>query len=94
LNQQASFEDWDLWLSMVERGMSGAYVPEALFQYRLHGTGRNGPALRQRAAMESVLKKQHPALYNDPVNRAYLALFGTASRIRNAVKRAPGTGEI
>ena len=91
LNQKASFEDWDLWLSMAEQGMSGAYVPEPLFRYRLHGTGRNGRALKHRADMESALRRRHPKLYRDPVNRAYLAVFGTASKIRNAIIKAPGT---
>lgn len=29
-----SYEDWDLWLSLVERGFEGAVVPEVLFYYR------------------------------------------------------------
>ena len=30
----AGYEDWDLWLSLVERGFRGAIVPEVLFFYR------------------------------------------------------------
>ena len=30
----AGYEDWDLWLSIVERGHRGTIIPEVLFHYR------------------------------------------------------------
>jgi len=52
-------EDWDLWLTLVERGHRGAILPEALFNYRRragsmstvcwYGTGHL-PLLRYRVA--------------------------------------------
>ncbi len=93
LNQAASFEDWDLWLSILESGGQGVYVPEVLFSYRLHGKGRNGPALRRRPEMEARLRDRHRGLYTEMSNRLYLAVFQTASRLRNAVLKAPGTGQ-
>jgi glycosyltransferase involved in cell wall biosynthesis len=94
LNQKVSFEDWDLWLSMLEAGYKGVYVPESLFEYRLHGHGRNGPALQRRSEMEQRLRRRHAELYSQPVNRLYLGLFGTASRLRNRWRPAPGTESI
>ena len=32
------FNDWDLWLTMMERGHYGIYIPEVLFCMRAHGT--------------------------------------------------------
>ncbi len=91
VNQKASFEDWDLWLSLVEAGYSGVYVPEPLFKYRLHGKGRNVAALAQRSKLEKILHQRHPKLYKNLPNMAYLTLFRTASRLRNAIVKAPGT---
>src|SRR5262249_12644399 len=31
---EQGYEDWDLWLSLVERGHRGVILPEALFHYR------------------------------------------------------------
>lgn len=28
------YEDWDLWISLVERGFAGTIIPEVLFRYR------------------------------------------------------------
>lgn len=91
VNQKASFEDWDLWLSITEAGYAGVYVPEPLFRYRLHGKGRNVAALTQRRKLEHILEQRHPKLYQDPTNKLYLAVSRTASRLRNALIKAPGT---
>jgi glycosyltransferase involved in cell wall biosynthesis len=37
-------EDWDLWLSIVERGRAGAIVPEVLFDYRRRAGSRSAVA--------------------------------------------------
>jgi hypothetical protein len=39
-------EDWDLWLSIVERGRSGTIVPEILFDYRRRPGSRSAVADR------------------------------------------------
>jgi len=33
------FQDWDLWLTMLERGKAGIYIPEVLFKARSGRTG-------------------------------------------------------
>jgi ABC-type polysaccharide/polyol phosphate transport system ATPase subunit len=40
---QQGYEDWDLWISLVERGFKGTIIPEVLFRYR-----------RRRGSMSSV----------------------------------------
>jgi len=47
-------EDWDLWITMVERGFPGTIIPEFLFRYR-----------RRLDSMSRVMMQgdTHPALY-------------------------------
>jgi glycosyltransferase involved in cell wall biosynthesis len=47
-------EDWDLWITMVERGLRGVIIPEFLFRYR-----------RRTGSMSQVMMQgdTHPALY-------------------------------
>src|SRR6185503_4030031 len=47
-------EDWDLWMTMVERGYRGTIIPEFLFRYR-----------RRTGSMSQVMMQgdTHPALY-------------------------------
>jgi glycosyltransferase involved in cell wall biosynthesis len=47
-------EDWDLWISMVERGYRGTIIPEFLFEYR-----------RRLNSMSRVMQRRigHPELY-------------------------------
>jgi len=47
-------EDWDLWITMVERGFPGTIIPEFLFRYR-----------RRIDSMSRVMMQgdTHPALY-------------------------------
>jgi glycosyltransferase involved in cell wall biosynthesis len=47
-------EDWDLWITMVERGHPGTIIPEFLFRYR-----------RRTGSMSHVMMQgdTHPALY-------------------------------
>jgi glycosyltransferase involved in cell wall biosynthesis len=58
-----SYEDWDFWLRLVERGWGAVRVPEPLVLVRrvrggmLHGTQRDDLVLRAR------LVSAHPALY-------------------------------
>lgn len=66
----ARYEDWDLWLGFVERGMRGLYVPGQLLLYRQHAapsrvTLRIGSfrGLRREVAMAWRLQDNHPSLF-------------------------------
>jgi len=57
-------EDWDLWISLVERGHRGVILPEVLFQYRQR-PGSMSTALRGEThvrVMEYLIRK-HEAAY-------------------------------
>lgn len=53
-------EDWDLWISIVQRGFPGMILPEFLFRYR-----------RRRASMSRVMLDgdTHPKLYRRIVEK-------------------------
>jgi len=56
-------EDWDLWISLAERGYIGQLVPRILFAYRKHGQGlaeTNPLWLRWRSL--AYLYRKHPKL--------------------------------
>jgi len=57
-------EDWDLWLSLAERGLFGRLLPEPLLYYRQHeGGSRNAPSPRiARATVRRIMLK-HPRLF-------------------------------
>ena len=90
-NVAFSFEDWDLWLKLAEHGFKGAYVPEPLFLYRLHGAGRNQQGLARRVLLEKELRRRHAGLYGRLDTKLYLLVFRSASRLRNKLKPPPGT---
>lgn len=61
-------EDWDLLLTMAERGMRGVFIPRPLFFYRQHQRSYNSrnflsiEGLRRELAMASRLQDRHPVL--------------------------------
>jgi len=81
-------EDWDLWITMVERGAKGAILPEFLFRYRRRADsmsramafGGGGIALYERLARkhEASFRAHLPHLY---ARRARVA-EGLAAHVR------------
>jgi glycosyltransferase involved in cell wall biosynthesis len=58
-----AFEDWDLWLRMLERGKRGTYVRETLLRWRRHAAGSRNPESRARqAASVAVVRARHRRL--------------------------------
>lgn len=54
-------EDWDLWLTLLERGVHGIYVPEVLFHAYYLDYGISASANRNiHSAMNLVLNKHFP----------------------------------
>lgn len=58
------FEDWDLWLSFVEKGNTGYLIPEVLFNYRKQITNcRTNNANIHADELYSNILKHHTNLY-------------------------------
>lgn len=59
-----SWEDYDLWLTMAERGWDGVHVAEPLFRYRVkRGEGRNYESQPYAARLRAQLEAYHPGLW-------------------------------
>jgi glycosyltransferase involved in cell wall biosynthesis len=58
-------EDWDLWISLVEKGYRGAILPEVLFHYRRRPGSMSALCLRGRAreTMRHRMIEKHRASF-------------------------------
>jgi GT2 family glycosyltransferase len=65
-----SYEDWDFWLSAVERGWRGVKVDAVTYLYRRHGDTRLSAARLGYRALYRRLRARHRGLY---ARRAELA---------------------
>ncbi|QSQ25082.1 glycosyltransferase [Pyxidicoccus parkwayensis] len=76
-----SYEDWDVFSRMAERGMTGTVIPEFLFLYRLrHDSMTHTLRLNERQQMLAWLSQKHPALALD-AGRALRIQQGEAHRL-------------
>ncbi|GBQ28279.1 glycosyltransferase family 2 protein [Gluconacetobacter azotocaptans] len=60
---QGGWEDYDFWCKFIEAGMTGAYVPEMLCRYRVHGTSMmrtESTASEEQIRMQMIMR--HPWL--------------------------------
>lgn len=64
------FQDWDLWLTMLERGYVGKFIPETLFIIKSGGTMSNWlpkfmykfsflPTVKKYQQAEKIIKEKH-----------------------------------
>ena len=64
------YEDWNLWLRLLELGIDGVHVDRTIYRRRLHGAGRVQVNARQRhQVLYAELRRLHPDLFR---NRAKL----------------------
>lgn len=57
---EGGFDDWDFWLTMVERGHRGTYVPKPLLVWRRHEGGSKNPASRGTTEVETTrVRERH-----------------------------------
>jgi glycosyltransferase involved in cell wall biosynthesis len=58
-------EDWDLWISLVEKGFRGAIIPEILFYYRRRAGSMSTFSMRgeRRVRLWGNLLEKHRATY-------------------------------
>ncbi len=59
------YEDWDFWISCLEKGYSGKRVPEALFRYRLREGTMYSRALQHDVKLKAQIVANHLQLYNE-----------------------------
>jgi glycosyltransferase involved in cell wall biosynthesis len=79
---EGAFDDWDFWLTMVERGHRGTYVPKPLLRWRRHESGSKDPTSRGASEVETArIRQRHPELQRRAASAWY------------AVDRAVGLGD-
>ncbi len=77
----ASYEDWDVFSRMAERGLTGTVLPEPLFLYRLRPDSMTRSLrLNERQQSLAYLSHKHPILALDP-GRALRIREGEAHRL-------------
>jgi glycosyltransferase involved in cell wall biosynthesis len=59
----SDYEDWDLWMTLAERGWTGVGVPTVTVHYRVHAGRRVSDALARHAEQCAQLRARHPMLY-------------------------------
>jgi glycosyltransferase involved in cell wall biosynthesis len=57
------YEDWDLWLKLVEMGATGVRTDRVVYRRRLHGSGRLlGQARRRHGELYERIRERHAEL--------------------------------
>jgi glycosyltransferase involved in cell wall biosynthesis len=57
------YEDWDLWMSLAERGWKGIGIPEVIAHYRVRNGRRLSRSARRHAERCAKLRARHPSLF-------------------------------
>ncbi len=80
-----ALEDWDFWLTMLERGKRGTYVRTPLLRWRRHAEGSRNPESEEKLARSAkVIRDRHRAALRANVGLA------RAPRLRDRVGRRRG----
>ena len=71
-----AFDDWDFWLTMLELGHRGTYVPNPLLHWRRHEGGSKDPASRGASDVETTrIRQRHPDLMRRVSGKRGLAAY-------------------
>jgi glycosyltransferase involved in cell wall biosynthesis len=57
------YEDWDLWMSLAERGWNGIYVGRTVLRYRVHGSRLWSRWVPRHAEHYDELRRRHERLF-------------------------------
>ncbi len=65
---EGGWEDYDFWCKLIEQGYTGAFVPEMLCRYRVHGTSMlRTETARSYDAVFIAMTLRHPWLRLEPI---------------------------
>ncbi|MGN6429627.1 MAG: glycosyltransferase family 2 protein [Gaiellaceae bacterium] len=62
-NFPGGYEDWDLWMSLAERGWEGIGIPDVVACYRVQRGRRLSRSSRRHAERYVKLRARHPVLF-------------------------------
>jgi glycosyltransferase involved in cell wall biosynthesis len=96
---EGGFDDWDFWLTMLDRGHRGTYVPKPLLHWRRHAGGSKNPASRGTTELETArIRDRHLELHRRVsgarANAAYVfdRCVGAADRLLRISRSAQVLG--
>jgi glycosyltransferase involved in cell wall biosynthesis len=93
---RGGIDDWDLWMSLAEKGYAGVYVPRVVYRYRRDRQGLFAKAAhRYETDYEELRRERHRTLFAD---RALNRLRSPAPPVLKAllplVDRLPGLSRL
>lgn len=89
----AAFEDWDLWLSFLDRGWKGILVPEVLYEWRRHATARSHQKVSSKLRLRVAILRGHPrSLVRYGLLAFPVTLWSLWRRLRIRLPFRPPTG--
>ncbi|HAU32589.1 MAG: Glycosyl transferase, family 2 [Desulfotomaculum sp. 46_296] len=74
------YEDYDFWLSILEKGWNSFLIPEVLFYYRVKPVSKFTVERQKHGEIMRIIKAKHPGIFNAPA-------VTLKSRIRIILKR-------
>ena len=80
------YEDWDFWISCIEKGWQGFRIPEPLFYYRKHQHSMLNEANRRHDLLQARIVLNHPSLFS--VERIQNAALTIQRRIQQEIPPA------
>lgn len=66
---ELGYEDWDLWIGMVEQGWVGVKAPGALWHYRVHAGGVFSNHVAHDQECKARIVAKHPSVYGEEQRR-------------------------
>jgi glycosyltransferase involved in cell wall biosynthesis len=89
------FEDWDIWMSLAERGHRGVYIPRVGFLYRRDDSGRHMGSVPRMTEHYEALRRLHAPLFDErAANRKSSDAPPSLKLAVDAVEGTPGLSRL
>ena len=79
-------QDWDLWLSMIERGWRWTCVPEVLYRYRVRNGSISDRTKERRPQLVQAVLSRHADTYRKNFPAVFAELDSEVRRLRALVR--------
>jgi glycosyltransferase involved in cell wall biosynthesis len=81
-----AFQDWDLWISMIERGWQWVVVPDVLYRYRVRAGSISERGRERRPELLRAIQERHADTYRKNSASVRVAMDAEIKRLRDAVR--------
>lgn len=80
---KGGYEDWEFWISAVEKGYSWERIPKPLFNYRIKNESMLTGAFKKHIELYTKIAELHPKLYAEYANEVALLSAKAIFDLRN-----------